>query len=160
MAASKSVTVYWRGNQFRVFQRIISSANVRQSYRRNVGTWKQAKKNTRTVASCNNITKNFSKLKGWPSQSLIDQSLLRKSTFGSGLTDTFSLEITHVRGDACQSEAMRFKQSVTVHEKSRKAEPSNVHWKRAMKLIFSYSLFQTQLLWWFDSSSILPFPVS
>ena len=39
-----------------------------------------------------------------------------------------------MRGDACQSEAMRFKQSVTVHEKSRKAEPSNVHWKRAMKL--------------------------
>jgi len=49
------------------------------------------------------------------------------------------------------------KQSVTVHEKSRKAEPSNVQWKRAMKLIFSYSLFQTQVLWWWDSSSILPF---
>jgi len=39
------------------------------------------------------------------------------------------------------------KQSVTVHEKSRKAEPFNVHWKRAMKLIFSYFLFQTQLFW-------------
>ena len=49
------------------------------------------------------------------------------------------------------------KQSATVHKKSRKDEPSNVHWKRAMKLIFSYSLFQTQLVWWWDSSSILPF---
>ena len=29
-----------------------------------------------------------------------------------------------------------FKQSVTVHEKSRKAEPFNVLWKRVMKLIF------------------------
>jgi len=38
------------------------------------------------------------------------------------------------------------KSTLTVHEKSRKEEPSNVHWKRAMKLIFSYSLFQTQLL--------------
>jgi len=38
------------------------------------------------------------------------------------------------------------KQSVTVHEKSRKAESSDVHWKRAMKLIFSCSLFQKQLL--------------
>jgi len=28
------------------------------------------------------------------------------------------------------------KQSVTVHENSRMAEPSNVHWKHAMKLIF------------------------
>jgi len=36
------------------------------------------------------------------------------------------------------------KQSVTVHEKSRKAEPFNVHWKRAMKPISSYSLFKTQ----------------
>jgi len=54
-------------------------------------------------------------------------------------------------------EKPRDKQSVTVHEKSRKAEPFNVYWKRAMKLIFSYSLFQTQLLWWWDSSSILPF---
>ena len=33
-------------------------------------------------------------------------------------------------------EQPRDKQSVTVHEKSRKAEPFNVHWKRAMKLIF------------------------
>ena len=40
------------------------------------------------------------------------------------------------------------KQSVTVHEKSRKVDPFNVHWKHEMKLIFSYSLFQTQLLWW------------
>jgi len=30
MTASKSVTVYWRGNQFRIFQRIISPVNVRQ----------------------------------------------------------------------------------------------------------------------------------
>jgi len=74
--------------------------------------------------------------------------------------DTFPLEITHVRDDECQREAARFKQSVTVHEKPRKAEPLNVHWKREMKLNSIYSLFQTQLLWWFDSSSILPFPVS
>ena len=58
----------------------------------------------------------------------------------------FPLEITHVRDDERQREATRFKQSVTFHEKSGKAEPFNVHWKRAMKLIFSYSLFQTQLL--------------
>jgi len=38
------------------------------------------------VASYNDVTKIFSKLKGWPSQSLINQSLLRKSAFGSGLT--------------------------------------------------------------------------
>ena len=50
-----------------------------KSYRRNVDTWKQVKKNTRTVASYNDITKHFSKLKGWPLQSLINQSLLRKS---------------------------------------------------------------------------------
>ena len=37
----------------------------------------------------------------------------------------------------CQREATQFKQSVTVHEKSRKAEPFNVHWKRVMKLISS-----------------------
>jgi len=60
------------------------------------------------VASYNDITKNYSKLKGWPSQSLINQSLLRKSAFGSGLTDTFLLEITHVRDDACQREATRY----------------------------------------------------
>jgi len=52
------------------------------------------------------------------------------------------------------------KQSVTVHEKSKKAERFNILWKRAMKLIFSYSLFQTQPFWWWDSWSILPFPVS
>jgi len=34
-----------------------------------------------------------------------------------------------------------------------------IHWKRAMKPIFSYSLFQTLFCWW-DSSSNLPFPVS
>jgi len=43
-------------------------------------------------------------------------------------------------------EKPRDKQSVTVHDKLRKAEPFDIHWKRAMKLIFSYSLFQTQLL--------------
>jgi len=43
------------------------------------------------VASYNDITKILLKLKGWPSQSLINQSLLRKSVFGSGLTDTFFL---------------------------------------------------------------------
>ena len=59
--------------------------------------------------------------------------------------DIFPLEITLLRDDECQREATRFKQSVTVHVKSRKAEPFNLHWKRAMKLIFSYSLFQTQL---------------
>jgi len=62
------------------------------------------------------------------------------------IKDTFPLEITHVRDDECQREATRFKQSVTVHEKSGKAEPFNEHWKYAMKLIFGYSLFQTQLL--------------
>jgi len=30
-----------------------------KSYRQNAGTWKQAKKNTRTVASYNDITNNF-----------------------------------------------------------------------------------------------------
>jgi len=30
MATSKSVTVYWRGKYFRVFQHIISPVNVRQ----------------------------------------------------------------------------------------------------------------------------------
>jgi len=29
-----------------------------------------------------------------------------------------------------------------------------------MKSVFSYSLFQTRLFCWWDSSSILPFPVS
>jgi len=43
------------------------------------------------VASYNNITKHFSKLKGWPLQSFINQSLLRKSVFGSGLTKTLFL---------------------------------------------------------------------
>jgi len=38
------------------------------------------------VASYNDITKTFSKLKSWPSQSLINQSLLTKSAFGSSLT--------------------------------------------------------------------------
>jgi len=37
------------------------------------------------------LLKNFSKRKGWPSQSLINQSLLRKSAFGSGLTKTVFL---------------------------------------------------------------------
>ena len=55
--------------------------------------------------------------------------------------DTFPLETTHVHDDECQRGATRFKQSITVHETSRKAEPFNVYWKRAMKLIFSYSLF-------------------
>jgi len=50
-----------------------------KSDRRNVGTWKQVKKETRTVARYNDITTKFSKLKGWPSQSLINQPLLRKS---------------------------------------------------------------------------------
>jgi len=45
------------------------------------------------VASYIDITKNFLKLKGWSFQSLINQSLLRKSVFGSGLTKTLFLWI-------------------------------------------------------------------
>jgi len=43
------------------------------------------------VASYKDITKYFSKLKGWPSQNLINQSLLRKSALGSGLRKTLFL---------------------------------------------------------------------
>jgi len=46
------------------------------------------------------------------------------------MQDTFPLEITHVRGDECQMETTRLiKQTVTVHEISRKAEPFNVNQK-------------------------------
>ena len=104
----KSVTVYWRGNYFRVFQRIISPINVRQILQAKCWHLKTSKeKHTNCVFSYNDITKYFSKLKGWPYQSLINQSLLRKSVFGSSLRKTLLLEITHLRGDECQRETMR-----------------------------------------------------
>jgi len=56
------------------------------------------------VASYNDITKIFSKLKGWPSQSLINQSLLRKSAFGSGLKGTFVMSI---RSSSSNSRALQ-----------------------------------------------------
>ena len=98
------------------------------------------------MASCNDITKNFFEAKRLTFPEPHKPVTAKKiCVWQRSNKDTFPLEITHVRDDECQREASRFKQSVTVHEKSRKAEPFNVHWKRATKLIFSYSLFQTQL---------------
>ena len=59
----------------------------------------QVKKNIRTVASYNDITKIFSKLKGWPSQSLINQSFfifreLLRSVQSHGFS--LALVIAHV----------------------------------------------------------------
>jgi len=99
------------------------------------------------VASCNDITKSFFEAKRLtfpePHKPVTAKKIF---VWQRSNKETFPLEITHVRDDECQREATRFKQRVTFHEKSRKAEPFKVHWKRAMKLIFSYSLFQTQLL--------------
>jgi len=50
------------------------------------------------MASYNNINTKFSKVKGWPSQSLINQSLLRKSTLEAIYVGHFSSgDNTHAR---------------------------------------------------------------
>ena len=88
------------------------------------------------MASCNNITKKFFEAKRLTFPELHKPVTAKKiCVWQWSNKDTFPLEITHVHDDECPREATRFKQSVTVHEKSRKAEPFNVHCKRAMKLI-------------------------
>ena len=60
----------------------------------------QVKKNIRTVASYNDITKIFSKLKGWPSQSLINQSFfIFRELLRSVQSHGFSLAL--VIADVC-----------------------------------------------------------
>ena len=80
------------------------------------------------MASCNDITKK----KYFEAKRLIFPEPHKPVTakkicvWQRSNEDTFSLEITHVRDDECKREVTRFKQSLTLHEKSRKAEPFNV----------------------------------
>jgi len=81
------------------------------------------------VASYNDITTKFSKLKGWPSQSFINQSLLRKSALEAVYAGHFSSgDITRARWRVPERNHA-IEQNVTVHEKSRKAELFNVNQK-------------------------------
>ena len=77
------------------------------------------------MASYNDITTKFSKLKGWPSQTYINQSLLRKSALEAVYAGHFSSgDNTRARWRVPDGNHA-IKQNVTVHEKSRKAEPFN-----------------------------------
>jgi len=74
------------------------------------------------VASYNDITKKFFKAKRLTFPEPHKPVTAKKiCVWQQSNKDTFPLEITHVRDDERQREAARFKQSVTVHEKSRKA---------------------------------------
>ena len=74
------------------------------------------------MASYNDITKSFLENKRLTLPEPHKPVTAKKTcVWQRSNKDTFPLEITHLGDDVSQSEAMRFKQSATVHEKSRKA---------------------------------------
>jgi len=86
------------------------------------------------VASCNDITKKFFEAKRLTFPEPHKPVTAKKiCVWQRSNKNSFPQEITHVRDDECQREATGIKQSVTVHEKSTKAEPSTfLHIERSI----------------------------
>ena len=87
------------------------------------------------VTSYNDITKNFFEAKRLTLQEPHKPVTAKKiCVWERSNENTFPLEITHVSDDVCQREPARFKQSVTVHEKSKKSRKERPSlWPLTMK---------------------------